>query len=65
MKNGYKLYWMAIGNADMPMLIKGNADFRKKMDEMGMKYEYVETEGGHTWNNWRDYLTIFAQKLFK
>ncbi|WP_346863742.1 alpha/beta hydrolase-fold protein [uncultured Draconibacterium sp.] len=65
MENGYKLYWMAIGVDDMPMLIKGNADFRKKMDDMGMKYEYLETEGGHTWNNWRNYLSIFAQKLFK
>ncbi|WP_346860280.1 alpha/beta hydrolase-fold protein [uncultured Draconibacterium sp.] len=65
MENGYKLYWMAMGVDDMPMLIKGNADFRKKMDDMGMKYEYLETEGGHTWNNWRNYLSIFAQKLFK
>ena len=65
MKNGYQLYWMAIGVDDFPVLIKGNADFRKKMDDLEMKYEYHETEGGHTWNNWRDYLSIFAQKLFK
>ena len=37
----------------------------KKLDRMGMKYEYLETEGGHTWTNWRDYLTTFAQRLFK
>ena len=65
MDNGYKLYWMAIGNADMEMILKGNADFRKKMDAMGMPYEYVETDGGHTWDNWRKYLSIFAQRLFK
>ncbi len=65
MENGYKLYWLGIGVDDMPMLIKGNADFRKKMDDMGMKYEYMETEGGHTWTNWRNYLSIFAQKIFK
>lgn len=65
MKNGYQLYWMAIGVDDFPMLIKGNADFRKKMDDLEMKYEYQETEGGHTWNNWRDYLSVFVQKLFK
>ena len=65
MKNGYKLYWMGMGVDDMPMIYNGNKDFRKKMDDIGMKYEYVETEGGHTWNNWRNYLSIFAQKLFK
>ena len=65
MENGYKLYWMGMGVDDMPMIYDGNKDFRKKMDDMGMKYEYLETEGGHTWNNWRNYLSIFAQELFK
>ncbi|MTB50034.1 esterase [Lewinella sp. W8] len=65
MENGYELYWMAIGEDDFPMLLKGNTDFRKKMDDMGMKYEYLETAGGHTWNNWRDYLVLFTQRLFK
>lgn len=64
-ENGYKLYWMAIGEDDMPMILNGNKSFREKMDSLGMKYEYLETEGGHTWNNWRNYLSIFAQKLFK
>ncbi len=63
-ENGYKLYWMAIGNADMEMILKGNADFRKKMDDIGMLYEYKETDGGHTWDNWRKYLSIFVQRLF-
>ncbi len=65
MKNGYKLYWMGMGVDDMPMIYNGNKAFREKMDSIGMKYEYHETAGGHTWNNWRDYLTIFAQRLFK
>jgi len=26
---------------------------------------YYESAGGHIWRNWRVYLTIFAQKLFK
>ena len=25
---------------------------------------YVESEGGHTWLNWRDYLAEFTPKLF-
>jgi enterochelin esterase family protein len=65
MENGYKLYWMGMGVDDMPMIYNGNKDFRKKMDDMGMKYEYLETQGGHTWNNWRNYLSIFVAKLFK
>lgn len=65
MENGYELYWLAIGNEDMEMILKGNADFRKKMDDMDMPYEYKETGGGHTWDNWRAYLSEFAQLLFK
>lgn len=65
LKNGYRLYWIGIGDQDFPMLLKGNEDFRKKMDSIGMKYEYLETAGGHTWNNWRNYLTQFAQLIFK
>jgi enterochelin esterase-like enzyme len=63
MNNGYQLYWIAIGKTDF--LYKANIDYRKKLDEMGMKYEYVESEGGHTWRNWRVYLSDFAPKLFQ
>lgn len=65
MNNGYKLYWIAVGKDDFGILYNAVQDYRKKLDSMGMKYEYVETEGGHTWTNWRDYLTTFAQRLFK
>ncbi|WP_113922773.1 esterase [Cognataquiflexum aquatile] len=63
MKNGYKLYWIAIGKTDF--LYKANVEYREKLDKMGMKYDYVESEGGHTWRNWRVYLTQFAPLLFK
>lgn len=49
----------------MPVLIQGNKDLRQKMDNIGMTYEFKETQGGHTWNNWRDYLVSFSQELFK
>ena len=26
---------------------------------------YQETDGGHTWINWRDYLSRFAPQLFR
>ena len=40
-------------------------EYRAKLDKMGMKYTYVETEGGHTWTNWRVYLSQFAPLLFQ
>jgi len=62
MDNGYALYWIAIGKTDF--LYKANTDYREKLDAMGMKYDYVESEGGHTWRNWRVYLSEFVPKLF-
>jgi enterochelin esterase-like enzyme len=63
MTNGYKLYWIGIGKTDF--LYKFNEEYRAKLDKMGMKYTYIETEGGHTWTNWRVYLSEFAPLLFK
>ena len=57
------LYWIAIGKTDF--LYAQNADLRRYFDEKGYPYEYLETEGGHIWRNWRIYLTEFAQKVFK
>ncbi len=63
MTKRYKLYWIGIGKADF--LYKNVSDFRVKLDEIGMKYTYRESEGGHTWTNWRVYLSEFAPLLFK
>ena len=62
-KSNPKLYWIAIGKSDF--LYKANADLRKFLDENHYPYEYMETDGGHIWRNWRIYLATFAQKLFK
>ena len=62
-KNGYNLYWIAIGKTDF--LYKNVSEFRKKLDGMRFKYDYQESEGGHTWSNWRDYLSAFTPMLFK
>lgn len=61
-KNGYKLYWIACGKTDF--LYKGVIDSMTKMDEIGFKYTYRESGGGHTWDNWRIYLSEFAPMLF-
>ncbi|MBD3581677.1 esterase [Flavobacterium selenitireducens] len=60
---GFKLYWIAIGKDDF--LFRQSNEFRAKLDAIGLKYTYKETEGGHSWSNWRDYLTEFAPKLFR
>ncbi len=57
------LYYIAIGKDDF--LYKDNVNFRQRLDEKGYKYEYVETDGGHIWRNWRIYLNNFVPKLFK
>ena len=56
------LYWIAIGKTDF--LYNNNKMLRNYLDQQGYPYEYVETEGGHIWRNWRLYLTQFAQRLF-
>jgi enterochelin esterase-like enzyme len=61
-KNGFKLYWIGIGKTDF--LYKNVTDYRAKLDDLGMKYTYYESEGGHTWTNWRVYLTQFVPLLF-
>ena len=58
-----KLFWIAIGKDDF--LMQMNTDLRKYMDAHQYPYEYYENDGGHIWRNWRIYLTIFAQKIFK
>ena len=58
-----KLYWMGMGKTDF--LYQSTVDLRNYWDSKGYNYEYVETEGGHIWRNWRIYLTMFAQKIFK
>ena len=63
MDNGYKLYWMGIGKTDF--LYDANKEIRAKFDDMGMKYTYMETDGGHIWRNWRIYVSEYLPLLFK
>ena len=58
-----KLYWIAVGSAD-GVKVSASA-LRDYCNEKGYPCEYYESDGGHIWKNWRVYLTIFAQKLFK
>ncbi len=58
-----RLYWIGIGSSDF--LYKANSEYRKLLDDHGYKYTYVETDGGHTWKNWRTYLSRFIPLLFQ
>ena len=60
---GYKLFWVAIGNEDF--LYQANQDFCKRLDRLQFDYEYHESARGHLWSNWRQYLLLFAPRLFK
>lgn len=63
MSNGFKLYWIGMGRTDF--LYKACADYRAKLDTMHFPYTYRESDGGHTWMNWRIYLSEFVPLLFK
>lgn len=58
-----KLFWVAIGKDDFVM--DANKKTLALLDKSGIKYQYKETEGGHTWVNWRQYLHEFMPKLFR
>ena len=60
--NPPQLYWIACGVDDF--LYEDNVIYRKYLDEKHYPYEYYESAGGHSWQNWMDYLTIFAQRIF-
>ena len=61
--NGYKLYWIACGTDDF--LYQAAKNLVAKMEENKLEYTYRESSGGHTWSNWRIYLSEFAPLLFK
>jgi enterochelin esterase-like enzyme len=62
LKKGLKLFWFATGKEDFLLgTTKGTLELLKKH---GFNPIYQETAGGHTWINWRNYLTEFAPQLF-
>lgn len=61
--NPPKLYYIAVGEDDF--VKKLNDDFRAKLNAGNYKYIYNETDGGHSWENWRKCLIDFLPRLFK
>jgi enterochelin esterase-like enzyme len=63
LKGGLKLFSFSIGQEDslLPIAKVTVAMFQ----EHGFKPVLAESEGGHYWSNWRNYLNDFAPKLFR
>jgi enterochelin esterase family protein len=54
---------MGVGKQDIAF---ANAHASETLiEKAGIKPVFHESEGFHAWNNWRDYLEIFAPQLFK
>lgn len=63
MKNsGINRYWVACGIDDFVM--ESNKRLLDLLRKTDIKHDYFENEGGHTWANWRLYLSMFAPMLF-
>jgi enterochelin esterase-like enzyme len=60
-------------NVEHVSIVVGTADFahpaaaalNEVLDTHGIAHEFIETGGGHTWLNWRQYLHDYASQLFK
>ncbi|MXO71992.1 esterase [Alteraurantiacibacter buctensis] len=55
------LVYYAMGKDDF--LYGTVAPTREMLDRYGIAYHYNETDGGHTWINWRRYLADFVPRL--
>jgi len=63
LRKSYKLFYIACGTEDF--CYEGVQVLRKKLDDNKFEYIYNETGGGHTWANWRVYLSDYVPRLFK
>ena len=62
-KRGLNLLWFSTGKDDF--LIDTTRNTVELLKKHGFTPVFIETDGGHTWLNWRDYLTAFAPQLFQ
>jgi enterochelin esterase family protein len=63
LKEGLKLFWFATGKDDF--LVQTSRATVEMFKKHGFDAIYKETDGAHTWTNWREYLNEFAPKLFQ
>ncbi len=61
-----QLLYYAVGKEDGITANGAGAATNKMLSELGYRnYVFNESEGGHTWINWRRYLNDFAPRLFR
>jgi len=63
LKRGLDLVWFSTGKDDF--LIETTKGTVAMLERHGFDVTYQESTGGHTWINWREYLTKFAPQLFR
>ena len=63
LKKGLKLVWFGCGEKDF--LIETSRGTVQMLKAHGFDVVNHETDGGHTWDKWREYLNDFAPQLFK
>ncbi len=61
---GMKLYYVGCG-VDDPLAHSGSTKLVELLRKLDMRYKFRESTGGHTWFNWRIYLSEFAPLLFR
>jgi enterochelin esterase-like enzyme len=59
-----KLFWIGVGKDDRTVT-DGPKRLSDTLEAHSIRHEFHETEGGHTWINWRLYLRDFTQLLFR
>src|SRR6185436_18635524 len=62
-KRGLSLLWFSTGKDDF--LIATTRNTVELLKKHGFKPIFIESDGAHTWLNWRDYLSTFAPQLFQ
>ncbi len=63
LRKDLKLVWFATGKDDF--LVETSRATVAMLKKHGFEVTYRETEGGHTWDKWREYLHEFAPLLFQ
>ena len=54
-------FYIYMGKDDM--FINNGRRFHKRLTKSGIDHFYMESEGAHTWRNWRTYLADFLKRL--
>ena len=64
MNKYFKVYKFFMGGEE-DIAYKNGKKTLETFDKCGVKYEYSEMRGGHSWYVWRDNLYDLAQQIFK